>query len=195
MKLSFGSKNDVEHSLTISVSSEEIEKQVKTKLNSAQKSAKIKGFRKGKAPLDVVTRMYEPEIRQDVINDAVVKKFYQQVEDKELKLVGRPNMIPESIEKEKDVIFKATFEIYPDIRVNNLNRLSYTKTISSVTNVDVEKTIENIRKRMCSWKAKDEISSVGDQIKIDFSGKIDGEEFEGSSAQDFIVEIGSKSMI
>ena len=71
MKLSFGSKNDVEHSLTISVSSEEIEKQVKTKLNSAQKSAKIKGFRKGKAPLDVVTRMYEPEIRQDVINDAV----------------------------------------------------------------------------------------------------------------------------
>ena len=195
MKLSFGSKNDVEHSLTISVSSEEIEKQVKTKLNSAQKSAKIKGFRKGKAPLDVVTRMYEPEIRQDVINDAVVKKFYQQVEDKELKLVGRPNMIPESIERQKDVIFKATFEIFPDIRVNNLNRLSYTKTISSVTNVDVEKTIENIRKRMCSWKAKDEISSVGDQIKIDFSGKIDGKEFEGSSAQDFIVEIGSKSMI
>ena len=195
MKLSFGSKNDVEHSLTISVSSEEIEKQVKTKLNSAQKSAKIKGFRKGKAPLDVVTRMYEPEIRQDVINDAVVKKFYQQVEDKELKLVGRPNMIPESIERQKDVIFKATFEIFPDIRVNNLNRLSYTKTISSVTNVDVEKTIENIRKRMCSWEAKDEISSVGDQIKIDFSGKIDGKEFEGSSAQDFIVEIGSKSMI
>ena len=103
MKFSFGSKNEVEQSLTISVTDEEIEKQVKTKLNSAQKSVKIKGFRQGKAPLNLVKKMYEPEIRQDVINDAVVKKFYEQVKEKDLKPVGRPNMIPERIEREKDV--------------------------------------------------------------------------------------------
>ena len=63
MRFSFGNKNEVEQSLTISVAAEDIEKQVKSKLNSAQKTAKIKGFRKGKAPLDVVKKMYEPEIR------------------------------------------------------------------------------------------------------------------------------------
>ena len=195
MRFSFGNKNEVEQSLTISVAADDIEKQVKSKLNSAQKTAKIKGFRKGKAPLDVVKKMYEPEIRQDVINDSVIKKFYELVEKQNLKPVGRPNLIPERIEIEKDVIFKATFEVYPEISLGNLNRLSYTKTVSSVTEEDVNKTIENIRKRMCTWESKEGNASSGDQIKIDFTGKIENEEFEGGSAKDFVVEIGSKSMI
>ena len=195
MKFSFGNKNDVEQSITISIPADDIQKQVKTKLNSAQRSAKIKGFRKGKAPIDVVKKMYEPEIRQDVINDAVIKKFYELVEEKNFKPVGRPNLVPERIEMEKDIIFKATFEVYPEISLGNLSRLSYTKAVSSVAEEDVNKTIENIRKRMCAWEPKEGNSSSGDQIKIDFVGKIDEEEFEGGSAKDFVVEIGSKSMI
>jgi len=96
---------------------------------------------------------------------------------------------------EKDVIFKATFEVYPEISLGNLSRLSYTKAVSSVEEEDINKTIENIRKRMCAWEPKEGNSSSGDQIKIDFVGKIDEEEFEGGSAKDFAVEIGSKSMI
>jgi len=195
MKFSFGNKNDVEQSITISIPADDIQKQVKTKLNSAQRSAKIKGFRKGKAPIDVVKKMYEPEIRQDVINDAVIKKFYELVEEKNFKPVGRPNLVPERIEMEKDIIFKATFEVYPEISLGNLSRLSYTKAVSSVGEEDINKTIENIRKRMCTWELKGGNSSSGDQIKIDFIGKIDEEEFEGGSAKDFVVEIGSKSMI
>ncbi len=195
MKFSFGNKSGIEQSLTISVVADDIEKQVKSKLNSAQKTAKIKGFRKGKAPLDVVKKMYEPEIRQDVINDSVIKKFYELVEKQNLKPVGRPNLIPERIEIEKDVIFKATFEVYPEISLGSLSRLNYTKTVSSVTEEDVNKTIENIRKRMCTWESKEGNASSGDQIKIDFIGKIENEEFEGGSAKDFVVEIGSKSMI
>lgn len=195
MKFSFGNKNDVEQSITISIPADDIQKLVKTKLNSAQRSAKIKGFRKGKAPIDVVKKMYEPEIRQDVINDAVIKKFYELVEEKNFKPIGRPNLVPERIEIEKDIIFKATFEVYPEISLGNLSRLSYTKAVSSVEEEDVNKTIENIRKRMCAWEPKGGNSSSGDQIKIDFVGKIDEEEFEGGSAKDFVVEIGSKSMI
>ena len=195
MRFSFGNKSEIEQSLTISVVADDIEKQVKTKLNSAQKTAKIKGFRKGKAPLDVVKKMYEPEIRQDVINDSVIKKFYELVEQQNLKLVGQPNLTPERLEIGKDILFKATFEVYPEISLGSLSRLSYTKTVSSVTEKDVNKTVENIRKRMSSWESKEEIASSGDQIKINFIGKIDNEEFEGGSAKDFVVEIGSQSMI
>ena len=195
MRFSFGKKSEIEQSLTISVVADDIEKQVKTKLNSAQKTAKIKGFRKGKAPLDVVKKMYEPEIRQDVINDSVIKKFYELVEQQNLKLVGQPNLTPERLEIGKDILFKATFEVYPEISLGSLSRLSYTKTVSSVTEKDVNKTVENIRKRMSSWESKEEIASSGDQIKINFIGKIDNEEFEGGSAKDFVVEIGSQSMI
>ena len=195
MRFSFGNKSEIEQSLTISVVADDIEKQVNSKLNSAQKTAKIKGFRKGKAPLDVVRKMYEPEIRQDVINDSVVKKFYELVEQQNLKPVGQPNLTPERLEIGKDIIFKATFEVYPEISLGSLSRLSYTKTVSSVTEKDVNKTVENIRKRMSSWESKEEIASSGDQIKINFIGKIDNEEFEGGSAKDFVVEIGSQSMI
>tara|TARA_B100001123_G_scaffold416975_1_gene519227 strand:+ start:1973 stop:3274 length:1302 start_codon:yes stop_codon:yes gene_type:complete len=195
MKLSFGNKNGVEQTLTISIPNKELEKQILIKLNSAQKTSKIKGFRKGKAPIEVITKLYEPEIRQDVINDLVIKKFYEKVQEQNLKPVGRPSLIPEKMDKDKDVIFKATFEVYPEVRLGNLSRLTYKKTLSNITNQDIDQSIENIRKRMCTWEIKDGSSVNGDQIKIDFVGKIESKEFEGGSAKDFLIEIGSKSMI
>ena len=165
------------------------------KLLSAQKDAKIKGFRKGKAPLDVVTKMYGPEIRQDVVYDSVSHKFQHLVEDKGLKIVSRPNLIPESMEQDKDVKFKATFEVYPEVKMSSLGRLNYTKPNCSIEEEDLEKTIVNLQKRMSKWEPAEAMSESGDQIKIDFVGKIDGEEFEGGTANDFPVEIGSKSMI
>ena len=195
MKFSLRKKDDIEQSLDITIKAEEIETKVSSKLNSVQKSAKIKGFRKGKAPLDLVTKIYEPEIRQDVINEVVVRKFYDQVEEKGLKLVGKPNLTPERVEKNKDLKFKANFETYPEIKINDLNRLTYTKITSSVTDGVLNEAIENIQKKMCSWEPSKEVSSLGDKVKINFSGTIDGEKFDGGTAEDFFVEIGSKSMI
>ena len=195
MKFSFSNKSNVEQSLSIVIPFKEIEEKVSSKLQTAQKDAKIKGFRKGKAPLDVVIKMYGPEIRQDVVYDSVSQKFYALVEEKNLKIVSRPNLIPESMEKDKDVKFKATFEVYPDVKISSLSRLNYKKPNCSIEEEDLEKTIVNLQKRMSKWELADEFSELGDQIKIDFIGKIDGEEFEGGTAADFSVEIGSKSMI
>ena len=195
MKFSFGNKSSIEQSLDIVIPSKEIEEKVSVKILSAQKDVKIKGFRKGKAPLDVVTKMYGPEIRQDVVYDSVSHKFQHLVEDKGLKIVSRPNLIPESMERDKDVKFKATFEVYPEVKMASLSRLNYTKPSCSIEEEDLDKTIVNLQKRMSKWELADAVSEAGDQIKIDFVGKIDGEEFEGGTAADFPVEIGSKSMI
>ena len=195
MKFSLGKNRDIEQSLNITIPTDEIETKVILELNKVQKSSKVKGFRKGKAPLEVVRKMYETEIRLDVINNAMVKKFYDQVEKKGLKPVGKPSLSPESLEKDKDVKFKATFETYPEIRVSNLNKLTYTKIISSISEDDLNKTITNIQRRMCSWEPSEKESLQGDKVKIDFVGSIEGNKFEGGSSQDFMVEIGSRSMI
>jgi trigger factor len=195
MKFSFSNKSSVEQSLNIVIPAKEIEDKVSAKILATQKEARIKGFRKGKAPLDVVTKIYEPEIRQEIVYDQVSHNFYHQVEDKNLKVVSRPSLIPEVMDKGKDVKFKATFEVYPQVKVKNLNRLNYIKPSCSVDDLDLDNTIENLQKRMSTWIATDEISSDGDQVKIDFVGKIEGEVFEGGSAEDFLVEIGTKSMI
>ena len=195
MKFSFNRKADINQSINIVVNNKEVEEQVAQKLKVVQKDSKLKGFRKGKAPLDVVTSMYGPEIRQEVIFDLATKAFHKQAEEKDLKIVSRPNLIPEKIEEGKDVKFKATFEVYPEISIASLGRLTYTKPICSITDDDLDKTVTNLQKRMSKWEASSDPSVDGDQVKINFVGKIDNEEFEGGSANDFPVELGSKSMI
>lgn len=195
MKFSFSNKTDIQQTLNITVPSKEIDQKVLVKLQKAQKDSKIKGFRKGKAPMDVVTKIYGPEIRQDVIYDSVQHDFYHQIEDKDLRIVSRPNLIPESMDEGKDIKFKATFEVYPTVKVSNLNKLNYKKTTCDISSEDVEKSLKNIQKRMGKWEPVKESSESEDQIKINFVGKIDGEEFEGGSADDFLVELGSNSMI
>ena len=195
MKFSFKSKVDINQSLPIVVLNKDIEEQVLIKLKKAQKESKLKGFRKGKAPLDVVEGIYGPEIRQDVLWDLASKSFAKLAEEKDLKIVSRPNLIPEQIEAGKDARFKATFEIYPEVNISKMSKLSYTNFLCEITEEDLDKTITNLQKRMSQWVPSKDKSKSGDQVKIDFVGKIEGEEFEGGTAEDFTVEIGSKSMI
>ena len=195
MKFSFKSKTEINQSLNIVVPSADIETQVLSKLKVAQKDAKLKGFRKGKAPMDVVTSVYGPEIRQDVIWDLATKSFSKLAEEKKLKIVSRPNLLPEVLEEGKDAKFKATFEVYPEVSLTKLSKLSFTNFQCSISDEDLDKTINNLQKRMSKWEPTDEVSKEGDQIKINFVGTIDEEEFEGGSANDFLVELGSKSMI
>ena len=154
MKFSFKSKQDINQSLDILVPSKDIEAQVLVKLKAAQKDSKLKGFRKGKAPIDVVTSIYGPEIRQDVLWDLASKTFSKLAQEKELKIVSRPNLIPEKIEEGKDAKFKATFEIYPEISIAKINKLSYTNFLCEISEDDLNKTIENLRKRLSNWSFK-----------------------------------------
>ena len=191
----FKSKADINQSLDIVVPSAEIEEQVKLKLKAAQKDSKLKGFRKGKAPMDVVTSIYGPEIRQEVLWDLASKSFSKQAQEKDLKIVSRPNLVPEKLEEGKDAKFKATFEVYPEVSLAKMNKISYTNYLCQISDDDLDKTVQNLQKRLSQWEPTDEISQEGYQVKINFVGKIDGEEFEGGTAEDFTVEIGSKSMI
>jgi trigger factor len=195
MKFSFKSKAEVNQSLNIVVPNTDIEEQVSTKLKAAQKDSKLKGFRKGKAPMDVVSSMFGPEIRQEVIWDLASKTFSKLAQEKDLKIVSRPNLIPETLDEGKDAKFKATFEVYPEVSLAKISKISFTNFLCDITDEDLDKTINNLQKRMSQWEPVDEVSKDGDQIKINFVGRIDGEEFEGGSAEDFSVEIGSKSMI
>jgi trigger factor len=145
--------------------------------------------------MDVVSSMFGPEIRQEVIWDLASKSFSKLAQEKDLKIVSRPNLIPESLDEGKDAKFKATFEVYPEVSLAKISKISFTNFLCDITDEDLDKTINNLQKRMSQWEPVDEASKDGDQIKINFVGRIEGEEFEGGTAEDFSVEIGSKSMI
>ena len=112
-----------------------------------------------------------------------------------LQIAKENNLIPEKIEEGKDAKFKATFEVYPDISLTKMNKISYTNFLCDISDEDLENTVSNLQKRLSQWEPVDDVSKTGDQVKINFVGKIEGEEFEGGTADDFTVELGSKSMI
>ena len=158
MKFSFKTKADINQSLDILVPNKDIEEQVLTKLKAAQKDSKLKGFRKGKAPMDVVTSIYGPEIRQDVLWDLASKTFSKLAQEKDLKIVSRPNLIPEKIEEGKDAKFKATFEVYPEVSLSKMSKLSYTNYLCEITDEDLNNTVNNLQKRMSQWEATEAAS-------------------------------------
>ena len=145
--------------------------------------------------MDVGESIDGTEIRQDVLWDRASKTFSKIAQEKDLKIVSRPNLVPEKIEEGKDAKFKATFEVYPEVSLSKMSKISYTNFSSEISDDDLDKTITNLQKRMSQWETTTDASKDGDQVKISFVGKIDGEEFEGGTAEDFTVEIGSKSMI
>ena len=147
MKFSFKSKAEINQSLDIVVPNQEIEEQVLSKLKLAQKDSKLKGFRKGKAPMDVVTSIYGPEIRQDVLWVLASKTFSKLAQEKDLKIVSRPNLVPEKIEEGKDAKFKATFEVYPEVSLSKMSKISYTNFSSEISDDDLDKTITNLQKQ------------------------------------------------
>ena len=160
----FKSKAEINQSLNIVVPNKDIEEQVSTKLKAAQKDSKLKGFRKGKAPMDVVSSMFGPEIRQEVIWDLASKTFSKLAQEKDLKIVSRPNLIPESLDEGKDAKFKATFEVYPEVSLAKISKISFTNFLCDITDEDLDKTINNLQKRMSQWEPVDEVSKDGDQI-------------------------------
>ena len=195
MKLPFNKKLKLDETILITVPSNEIEEKVRKKLVDAQRNSRIKGFRKGKAPLEVVKKIYGNEIRSDVINDSLSHSFYHMVEEKGLKPVGQPVMKPKALIEGKDIKFEATFDVYPEVKLANLSKISYVIYKCDITDKDVDKTVLGLQKKFCEWVIKKGQSSNGDQVKINFTGYIDEEEFEGNSAKEFTLEIGSNSMI
>ena len=182
---------------SIEIPYEDVVNSINKRIMKILPTIELPGFRKGKAPLNVVTKFYGPEIRQDVIYDSAISFFYDKVKQKGLKPVGRPNLIPQRIEEGKDVKFKATFATYPEVRVNNLRRLSYKKIICSIDNDDLDNTILNLQKRLSEWDLSEDSSVEGDRVKVNFIGTIDGEEFEGSKAEDtlFLKTISRKTSL
>ena len=164
MKFSFKSKAEINQSLDIVVPNQEIEEQVLSKLKLAQKDSKLKGFRKGKAPMDVVTSIYGPEIRQDVLWDLASKTFSKLAQEKELKIVSRPNLVPEKIEEGKDAKFKATFEVYPEISLAKMSKISYVNYQCEISDKDLDNTVTNLQKRLSQWEPSESVSKSGDQV-------------------------------
>ncbi|PCJ19423.1 MAG: trigger factor [Gammaproteobacteria bacterium] len=195
MQVSVESTSNLERRMTVGVPAEMVEVDLQKRLKEMAGTARINGFRPGKVPMREVKRRYGKALRDEVVGGIISRTFYEAVEAEDLKLAGAPD-IQSSEEKEGGVFeYVAVFEVYPEVTLVMPDDAVIDKPVASVSDEDLEKVLDNIRSQNKTWQLAERAAADGDQVNIDFLGTLDGEEFDGGSAQGTPLELGSKSMI
>jgi len=195
MQVSVETTNGLERRLTVTVEESRIDDAVQSRLKDMTKTVKLKGFRAGKVPLNVVKQHYGPQVRQEVVGEVLQSTFYEAVGQEKLRPAGAPKFEPKEMLPGKGLEYIAIFEVYPEVKLSSLDKQEIEQPVCEISDTDVDSMIENIRKQNVGWEVADKAAEEGDQLSIDFKGLIDGEVFEGGEGKDMTVEIGSGRMI
>ena len=180
----------LERRVSMALPADEIEKQVDERLKKLARSVRMPGFRPGKVPLKLVAQTYGPQVRSEVMTDAVQKSFTNAVKQANLKVAGYPQ-----IERKNDFEFSATFEIYPEVKVGDLAGASVERPTVEVDDAAVDKTLEILRKQRTKFEAVTRAAQDNDRLTVDFRGTIDGQPFQGGEATDFAFGLGEGRML
>jgi len=191
METTTGNTSQLERTLNLAVSLAGMEAEVEGRLKRLARTVKMDGFRPGKVPFKIVTQQYSGQVRQEVLGDAVQKNFAEAVKAKDMKVAGYPRIEAKPVEGEsKDLLFTATFEVYPDVVVGDISAAKIERPQVTIGDAEVDKTIDILRKQRVTYDPVKRAAASGDQVMIDYRGTLDGEEFQGGQAKDYKLVLG-----
>lgn len=182
--------------LTATIPQQQIRSEVENRLKRLGRTAKVAGFRPGKAPIKVLERHYGDSVRQEVLSESLQRSFAEAVIANKLDVAGYPEFEIKTADlKAPEIEFSATFEVYPQVLIGDIAGETITRVVFTLSEDDVEDTINTMRKQRAVYKAVDRAAQNDDQLLIDFSGELEGKPFDGGSAKDFKVLLGSGHML
>jgi len=175
----------------------EFEKAVNGAYLKNKGSIYIPGFRKGKAPRQIVEGMYGKEVfYQDAMDEIAPDAFSFGLKEAELRIVGAPSISDVTVTDEKGVVFTFAVTTYPEVTLGQYKGLSAPKETAEVTDEEVDAEVEKIRKRNArKVSVEDRAAQMGDTVNIDFDGFLNGERFDGGKAEGHSLELGSHSFV
>lgn len=185
----------LERRIDMAVQMADIDKDVEQRLKRLSRTVKMAGFRPGKVPFKVVAQQYGPQARSEAIGAAVERAFGDAVRSQNLRVAGYPRIEPKNGEDQSRLEFSAVFEVYPDIALGDVTGRAIERPILTVGDAEVDKTIDVLRKQRTTFHETARAAREGDRVLIDFTGKIDGEVFNGGHASDYPVVIGQGAML
>ena len=194
MQVTTEAVSGVARRLNVSVPTSRVNEQFEARLKRTAKTVKINGFRPGKVPLNVVRREYGAGIYQEVVNEIIRDTVFEAIQQEKINAVGMPNI--EKVEnKDGALVYEAIVEVYPEVEVKTFADLEVERKATEINDKDVDTMIENLQKQRASWTETKGMAKKDMQVTFDFEGTVDGEKFEGGSAEDFKLVLGSGRMI
>lgn len=185
----------LERRIDMTVPMAEIEKEVAQRLKKMARTVKMPGFRPGKVPFKMVEQQYGAQARNEAIGEAVEKAFGNAVREQNLRVAGYPRIEPKGGEDASRLEFSAVFEVYPEVKLNGFGDKSIERPQLDVGEAEVDKTLEVLRKQRTTFSATERAAEKGDRVVIDFTGKLNGEVFQGGQATDYPVVLGEGRML
>lgn len=195
MQVSVEITSPIERRLAVAVPAERIEGEISKRLQKVARTAKVPGFRPGKVPANIIRQRYEDAVRQEVLGDLIQSSFAEALAQEKLNPVGSPAIEVTSFEKDQALSFNATFEVFPEFNVQGVEALTIERLQAEVSGSDVDNMLDILRKQNTRFEAAERAAENGDQVNIDFAGKVDGELFTGGSAKGTLLVLGSGRMI
>ncbi len=187
----------LERRITLSVPTQQISSEVESRLKKLSRTVKAAGFRPGKVPMSVVAQRYGYSVHYEVMNDHVGRAFSDAAGEAKLRVAGAPRITQKDEAPEGQMVFDATFEVYPEVQIGELSAAQIESASAEVTEEAIDRTVEILRKqrRTFAQRPAGEGAMEGDRVTIDFEGKIDGEPFAGGKAEAFQFIIGEGQML
>ncbi len=179
--------------VVIELDEQEINKEIENRLKNLARRVRVDGFRPGKVPVKVVRSMHGAEVENEVIGEAIGKKYQAIIAENKLSPAGQP--VVDMPNPENKFSFTAEFEVMPEVKLDHLDKLEAVKFEAEVTDADLENMLKTLQKQSQTWKETDQASKLEDRVTINFVGRVDGEVFEGGSANDTPLLLGSNTMI
>ena len=195
MQVSVETTQGLERKMTIAVPSEKVDSAVNSRLQEAARNVKLNGFRKGKIPFKVIKSKFGAGVRQEVVGELMSQSFYEAIDQESLKPAGQPSIAPTNLNEGADLEFVATFQVYPEISLPDFSKIELERLGAEISESDIDEMIETLRKQRQTWELVERAAASDDMVNIDYAGKLNGEEFEGGSAQGTNLVLGSERMI
>ena len=186
MQISVEKSGAIERRVTVSIPGDEVGREIAKRLREVAKHKRIDGFRPGKAPHNLIEKRYGAQVTGEVVNETIHSSYRRALSKEEIVPAGLVSIEPKPFVAGDDLQYVATIELYPEIPSPTLAGRTIEKPVCAVTDEDIARTLEDIRKRHADFVTKDTDkegkSQQGDRLTIDFVGKIDGQPFTGGSA-------------
>lgn len=195
MQVSVETTKGLERRLTITVPADKIDVAVKSRLQQLAKTQRVNGFRPGKVPVTVIQKRFGQAVRQEIAGEVMQRNFYEAVVQEKLNPAGMPAFELKKDNQGEDLEFVASFEVYPEVEIKDLNKIKVEKPVVEISDKDLDNMMDTLRKQHANWKEGKRKAKKDDRVTIDFVGTIDGEEFEGGKAEGFQLELGKGRMI
>lgn len=181
--------------MTVKIPADRLEEMITGRLKRLSKQVKLPGFRPGKVPMKIMEAQYGPQALNEAQGELIQQSYLEALGEKGLKPAGMPKIEALKVNRGQPLEYVAEFDVYPVVSKLDLAGQTVERPQCTISEADVDRTIETMRKQQQAWDTVDRAAKEDDQVTIDFKGTLGGEAFEGGEAQDVQLVLGSNTMV